>query len=95
LRRLTAKAVREIGRRYEDRELEPTLYERPRPGAAPVLDASRKQHIIDMVCSGPSEDRARWTVRVMAEEAVKRRSVVQVGCETIRLLPLYHDLKHA
>ena len=32
--RLTAKAVREIGRRYEDGGLEQALYERPRPGAA-------------------------------------------------------------
>jgi putative transposase len=91
--RLTAKAVREIGRRYEDGGLEQALYEQPRPGAAPVLDASQKQRIIAMVCSAAPEGRARWTVRLVAEEAVKRRLVAQVGRETIRLLLLHHDLK--
>ena len=91
--RLTSKAVREIGRRYEDGGLESALYERPRPGAAAVLDASQKQRIIAMVCSEPPEGRARWTVRLVAEEAVKRRLVAQVGRETIRLLLLHHDLK--
>src|ERR1700751_1540941 len=61
--RLTAKAVREIGRRYEHGGLEQALYERPRPGAAPVLDASHKQGIIAMVCRAAPERRARWTVR--------------------------------
>jgi transposase len=91
--RLTAKAVREIGRRYEDGGLEQALYERPRPGAVPLLDASQQQRIIAMVCSQPPEGRARWTVRLVAEEAVKRRLVAQVGRETIRLLLLHHDLK--
>src|SRR5262249_44392352 len=91
--RLTAKAVREIGRRYEDRGLAQALHERPRPGAIPVLDASQKQRIIAMVCSEPPEGRARWTVRLVAEEAVRRGLVVQVGRETIRLLLLHHDLK--
>ena len=91
--RLTSKAVREIGRRYEDGGLESALYERPRPGAASVLDASQKQRIIAMVCSEPPEGRARWTVRLVAEEAVRRGLVAQVGRETIRLLLLHHDLK--
>jgi transposase len=91
--RLTSKAVREIGRRYEDGGLEQALYERPRPGAAPVLDANQKQRIIAMVCSEPPEGRARWTVRLVAEEAVRRGLVPQVGRETIRLLLLHHDLK--
>jgi putative transposase len=91
--RLTSKAVREIGRRYEDGGLELALYERPRPGAAAVLEDSQKQRIIAMVCSAPPEGRARWTVRLVAEEAVKRRLVARVGRETIRLLLLHHDLK--
>jgi beta-phosphoglucomutase-like phosphatase (HAD superfamily) len=91
--RLTAKAVREIGRRYEARGLEQALYERPRPGAAALLADHQKQRIIAMVCSAPPEDRARWTVRLVAEEAVKRRLVARVGRETIRLLLLHHDLK--
>ena len=36
---------------------------------------------------------AFWTVRLVAEQAVKRRLVPRVGRETIRVLPLSHDLK--
>jgi putative transposase len=91
--RLTSKAVREIGRRYQDGSLEQALYERPRPGAAALLNDRQKQRIIAMVCSEPPEGRARGSVRLVAEESVKRGLVVHVGRETIRLLLLHHDLK--
>lgn len=90
---LTAEAVRNIGRRYLQGGLEWALYERPRPGAAEVLDESQKQRLIAMVCADPPEGRARWTVRLVAEEAVKRKLVPRVGRETIRILLLSHDLK--
>ena len=91
--RLTPKAVREIGRRYEDAGLDRALYDKPRPGAVPVLEDSQRQRIIAMVCSNPPEGRARWTVRLVAEEAVKRKLVPRVGREAIRILLLHHDLK--
>ncbi len=58
-----------------------------------MLDHSQKQRLIAMVCSSPPEGRARWTVRLVAEEAVKRKLVPRVGRETIRILLLSHDLK--
>ena len=91
--RLTAKAVRQIGRRYENAGLDAALYDKPRPGAAPALDDSQRQRIIAMVCSDPPAGRARRTVRLVAEEAVKRKLVPPVGRETIRILLLHHDLK--
>jgi putative transposase len=89
----TAKAVREIGRRYEKAGLERALYEKARPGAVPRLDSGERQRIIAMVCSDPPEGFARWTVRLVAEEAVKRKLVPKVGRETIRMLLQSHDLK--
>ena len=90
---LTPQAIRTIGRRYQRGGLESALFEKQRPGAAPVLDDSQKQRIIAMVCSDPPEGRARWTVRLVAEEAVKRRLIPRIGRETIRILLLDHDLK--
>ena len=90
---LTGKAVREIGRRYEDGGLERALYDKQRPGAAELLEPSQKQRIIAMVCSDPPAGRARWTVRLIAEEAVKRKLLPRVGRETIRILLQSHDLK--
>ena len=90
---LTPQAIRKVGHRYEQGGLESALYEKQRPGATAVLDASQKQRIIAMVCSTPPAGRARWTVRLVAEESVKRKLVPRVGRETIRILLLSHDLK--
>jgi putative transposase len=90
---LTPKAIRQIAHRYTRGGLDVALYERPRPGAKQVLEASQKQRIIAMVCSDPPEGRARWTVRLIAKEAVKRKLVPRVGRETIRVLLESHDFK--
>jgi hypothetical protein len=90
---LTAQSIRNVGHRYQEGGLERALYEKQRPGAAEVLDDSQKQRLIAMVCSSPPGGRARWTVRLVAEEAVKRKLVPRVGRETIRILLLSHDLK--
>jgi putative transposase len=90
---LTAQAIRNIGHRYQQGGLERALYERQRPGGAELLNDSQKQRLIAMVCSNPPEGRARWTVRLAAEEAVKRKLVPRVGRETVRILLLSHDLK--
>ena len=90
---LTAQAIRNVARRYQQGGLERALYEKPRPGAAELLDDSQKQRLIAMVCSSPPEGRARWTVRLVAQEAVERKLVPRVGRETIRMLLLSHELK--
>jgi putative transposase len=90
---LTPQAIRRLGHRYQKAGLEGALNEKQRPGAAEVLDNNQRQRIIAMVCADPPEGRARWTVRLVAEQAVKRKLVPRVGRETIRILLLHHDLK--
>jgi putative transposase len=90
---VASKTVRAIARRYEEEGLEPALYEKPRPGQQRVLDAGQSQRIIALVCSPPPEGRARWSVRLIAQEAVKRKLAPRVGRETIRILLQRHDLK--
>jgi transposase len=90
---LTAKAIREIAYRYQHGGLDRALYDQQRPGAQPLLDDSQKQRVVAMVCGRPPEGRARWTVRLIAEEAVKRKLVPRAGRETIRVLLQSHDLK--
>ncbi len=90
---LTPQAIRKIAHRYRRGGLASALYERPRPGAAEVLAPAEKQRIVAIVCSAPPPGAARWTVRLIAQEAVKRRLVPRVGRETIRLLLQTHDLK--
>ena len=90
---LTPQAIRKVGHRYQQGGLDRALYEKQRPGAAALLEDNQKQRIVAMVCGDPPEGRARWTVRLVVEEAVKRRLVPKVGRETIRILLLHHDLK--
>jgi transposase len=90
---LTPQAVRRIGHRYKRGGLESALFERQGRGAKPLLEESEKQRIIAMVCGPPPEGNARWTVRLVTEQAVKRKLVPQVGRETVRILLLSHDLK--
>jgi hypothetical protein len=90
---LSAKAVWQIGKRYLDGGLERALFDASRPGKAAVLDQQQQQRIIAVVCSPPPEGRARWTVRLLTEEVIKRKLVPRVGRETIRILLESHDLK--
>jgi len=87
------KTVRSIARRFEEEGLASALSEKPRPGKQRVLDTGQSQRIIAMVCGSAPEGRARWTVRLIAEEAVKRKLTRQVGRETIRVLLQSHELK--
>src|ERR1035437_1299137 len=90
---LSAKAVWQIGKRYLQGGLERALFDASRPGKAPALDLQQQQRIIAVVCSPPPEGRARWTVRLLTEEVIKRKLVPRVGRETIRVLLESHDLK--
>jgi len=90
---LTPKTVWLVSQHYREGGLERALYEQARPGKASLLDARQRQRIIALVCSQPPEGRARWTVRLLAEEAVKRKLVPGIGRETIRILLESHDLK--
>jgi len=87
------KTVRVIAHRYEDEGLESALYEKPRPGKPRLLDPSQNQRVIAMVCSPPPAGQVRWSVRLIAEEAAKRKLAPPVSRETIRLLLQNHDLK--
>ena len=90
---LTPKTVWLTSQRFQQGGLERALYERARPGAAALLNGQQRQHIIALACSKPPAGRARWTVRLLAEEAVQRKLVPRVGRETIRVLLQSHDLK--
>lgn len=90
---LNPKTVRDIGKRYLDAGLDRALYDQPRPGAKRVFSPAERQRIIAMVCADPPEGQARWSVRLVAEEAIKRKLVPRIGRESVRVLLESHDLK--
>ena len=90
---LTGKAVRALARRYRGGGLERALYEKARPGKKRLLDASTEQRIVAMVCGAPPVGRARWSVRLIVAEAIKKKIVPRLGRETLRVLLESHELK--
>jgi putative transposase len=90
---VASKTVRAIARRYEEEGLESALYEKPRPGQQRRLNAGQSQRIIALVCGPPPPGQARWSVRLIAAEAVKRKLAPKLGRETVRILLRSHDLK--
>ena len=91
--RLTGKAVRELADRYRAGGLERAVYDKQRPSKARLLDVKARQRIIAMACGEPPAGRTRWTVRLIVEEALKRKLVPKLGRETVRILLQDHDFK--
>jgi transposase len=90
---LTGQGVRKIAMRYNAGGLEASVYEGPRPGKKPALDAAQKQKIVALACSQPPEGHARWTVGLFAAEVNRRKIVPGVGREVIRIALQDHGLK--
>ncbi len=77
--RFSPQAVRNIAQRYRAGGLDGALSERPRPGAAEGLAPAEQQRIIAMVCADPPAGADSWTVRLITEQAVKRKVVGLIG----------------
>jgi Homeodomain-like domain-containing protein len=76
---LAPQAVWHIAYRYRQGGIARSLFERQGRGAKQPLRVAEKQPIIATVCSPPRPGLARWTVRLIAAEAVRRKLVSQVG----------------
>ena len=90
---VVVNTVCEIRKRYERGGLARALYDQARPGAEPLLKTRERQQIIAMVCGPAPAGQARWSIRLIATEAVQRGVVARVGRETVRVLLRSHDLK--
>lgn len=90
---LTGQGVRQIAQRYRESGLEAAVYEGPRPGKKPALSDTQTQKVIALACGPPPPGHARWSVRLLTEEACKRKLVPGVGREVIRIALQDHGLK--
>lgn len=90
---MTAMTARNIAQRYNKSGLEVALYDRPRSGQPRRMDQKKISQIVAMVCASPPEGYSRWSVRLIAEEAVKKKVVKRTNRESIRFLLKTHELK--
>jgi hypothetical protein len=87
------REISRVGKRYLESGLRKALTEDPRPKPSPMLDSAQQAALVAMVCGPPPDGRARWTVRLLAQEARRRGVVDSVGRETVRIVLARHDLK--
>ena len=73
-------------KRYLREGLQAALTERPRPGQPRKYTKRHLAEIIAQACARPPEGRARWSIRLLAEELSKRKGFETMNRETIRLV---------
>ncbi len=83
---VSVRTVECIRQRYVEEGLESALVARkPRkPRRKRTFDGAKEARLIALSCSTPPEGRARWTLRLLADQVVELNIVDQVSRETVR-----------
>ena len=77
--------VQRIRRQFVAEGLAPTLArKRPDRVYERSLDGRQEAHLIALACATPPEGQARWSLRLLADELVRREVVEAVSYETVR-----------
>ena len=90
---VSENTARSVAKRYNSGGLAAAIYDLQRPGAARLLDARQETRIVAMVCSKSPEGFARWSISLIAKEAIRRGIVDSVSDSTVSRLLRRHELK--
>ena len=80
---ISMDTVQRTRMRFVQSGLKAALQESPRPGAPRQLTTEQETRLIALACSQPPDGHARWTVRLLAGEAVKCGIVPGMAPETL------------
>ena len=80
----SASFVERTRKRFVLNGLEDALSDRPRPGAAPKLDDRGRATLIAVACSQAPAGRTGWSLKLLADELVRRDVVGAISYETVR-----------
>ena len=69
------------------------LFDKPRSGKKKTITEQDAASVIALACTDPPEGYARWTIRLLAMEVVKRSIVDNIGRESVRIILKSHALK--
>jgi transposase len=83
---VAAVTVDEIIRRYKQGGLESALNERPRSGTPATFTGRDKARITALACSTPPEGHSRWTLRLLADQAVELNIVDTISHDTVAVI---------
>lgn len=87
------RTVRNVRKRFCTEGLERALYESPRSGRPSDFTPRQRQKVVALACTTPPEGRARWTLELLCEHAVKRGFVSAISKSEVSLWLKAHDLK--
>ena len=87
------REISRVGKRYVALGLVAALTDDPRPKRKRLLDSTQEAAIVAMVCGPAPLGRARWTVTLATEEAIRRRVVDKIHRDTIHQVFVRHELK--
>ena len=87
------RMVRSLRKRFCVGGCERALEDAPRSGRPPEFTQRQRQQVIALACSDAPEGRARWTLELLAEHAVKRGFVSSLSKSAVALWLQAHDLK--
>ncbi len=89
----STSTVGRVRRRFCEEGLMAALNERHRPGAQSKLNAQQEQRVVALACTDPPDGYARWSLRLLTAEAIRRGLVPKVSRERIRVVLHEHDIK--
>ena len=76
--------VGRVRQRFVEGGLKRALDDLPRPGQRRKLDGRQEDHLVAVACSAAPEGHTRWTLRLLADEAVKLELTESISRETVR-----------
>jgi transposase len=78
--------VERLRERFVEQGLDAALgrKKQDRPSRARTLDGKAEARLIALACSEPPQGRARWTLRLLADQLVELEIVDTVSTETVR-----------
>jgi len=80
----SVNTVQRVRRRFAEAGLDRALYDRPRPGGTPKLDAAGEARLIALACSDPPEGRIVWTLQLLADKLVELHVIDSISDESVR-----------
>ena len=85
--------VTNICRRYCKESLGIAINDKPRPGAPRKLDGRFEAKVTAIACSEPPEGRARWTLRLLADQLVELGFIESISHTQVGRILEKNDLK--
>jgi hypothetical protein len=83
---VSTDTVGRVRQRFVEQGVEAALTRKAqdRPSRERVLDGAAEAKLLAVACSPPPDERARWTLRMLADKLVELEVVTAVSAETVR-----------